>query len=321
MTLSNRRIAVTGATGFIGRALVEALDRRGASPIAVVRSPHKLGDLRAEARRADLADRDALRRAFEGCDAVLANAGLVSLGTHSREELLRANVEGTRNVLEAACEAGVRRVVMTSSATAYANPRGRVCEEDDPLWPADARVSRALYYAVSKAAAEREAWRIASERGLELTVARPSAVYGPGDRVGLTPWIERLGRVPFVTAFPCWTTVPMVYVDDVAEAMVRMLERDVSRGRAYNVTGDPSVSFWALFRAYREAGGLARSLVLPIPLPFRLAYSNARAERELGFTNRAPVEAFRAMLASSERASARSVRTATHDRDRIAQVR
>ena len=301
MTLAGRRIAVTGASGFIGRALLDAVATRGAHPIAVVRSPEKLAGLvvgggSVEARRADLGDVDALTAALDGCDAVLANAALVSIGRQSREALTRANVEGTRNVLEAARRAGVKRIVMTSSATVYAPQRGRTYEEDDPLWREDARVGRTLYYALSKAVAERAAWSFCEQHGLELSVARPSGVYGEGDHSGLTPWIARFAAVPLVTAFPAYLHVPMTYVGDLADAMLRMLERPVAAGRAYNVTGDPSVSFWQLFTAYRQAAGLAPRLVIPIPVPIRYSYSSARAERELGFTNRAPIEAFKAML-------------------------
>lgn len=294
--LAGRRIAVTGASGFIGRALLGAVAAREARPIAVVRSPEKLAGAGVEARRADLGDLDALTTALEGCDALIANAGLVSIGRQSREALIRSNVEGTRNVLEAARRAGVRRVVMTSSATVYARQRARVYEEDDPLWSADARVGRTLYYALSKATAEREAWRFCERHGIELSVARPSGVYGEHDHSGLTPWLERLARVPLITAFPVYLRVPMVYVGDLADAMLRMLERPSAAGRAYNVTGDPEVSLWQMFAAYREARGLAPRLVVPVPVPLRYAYSLERARRELEFTNRPPREAFETML-------------------------
>lgn len=295
--IAGRRVAVTGASGFIGRALIAACEARGAHPVAVVRSPEKVRDLGVEARRADLADPAALEVALDGCDAVIANAGLVSIGAQSREALTRANVEGTRNVLEAVRRAGIRRVVMTSSATVYERRPRRAYEEDDPLWPADARVGRALYYAVSKASAEREAWRIAERHGIDLSVARPSGVYGAHDHSGLMPWIRRLAAVPLITAFPAYLHVPMVYVADLAEAMLRMLERPLASGRAYNVAGDPAISFWQIFRAYREASGAGPQLVLPIPVPLRYAYSTERARRDLDFVSRPPEEAFADMLA------------------------
>lgn len=299
MEVGGRTVAVTGASGMVGRYLVRALADRGARVVAVVRDPQKMErtGLPAEAREADLSDVHALSAAFDGCDAVFSNAGLVSIGKSSREQLMRANVEGTRNVFEALRRAGVSRVVMTSSTAAYAKQKGRVYVEDDPLWAADARVSRPLYYALSKAVAEREAWRLADEHDIELSVARPSGIYGLHDRTGFTVWLRRFTSVPLMTVFPTRLHVPNVYGGDLAEAMVRMLERPAASGRAYNVTGDPEISFWHMLEAYRDAGWPVPPLVVPVPVPLRFAYSIERAERDLDFANRPPVDAFSEMRA------------------------
>lgn len=302
MDLANATVAVTGASGFIGRYLVRALAARGARVVSVVRDPRKLDGSPAEARRADLADVAALTRAFEGCDAVVSNAGVVSIGAKGRDALMRANVEGTRNVFEALRRAGVHRAVMTSSASAYARQPRHVYAERDPLWDPSARVSRPLYYALSKAVAEREAWRLAGEHDITLSVARPSGVYGAHDRTGFTSWLLRFARMPLLTVFPTHLHIPNVYAGDLAEAMARMLERDAARGKAYNVAGDPDVSFWDMLTAYRRAGGAVPRVVLPFPVPLRFAYSLARARRDLDFDNRAPTDAFRDMF-DLERAS------------------
>src|SRR5262245_9536432 len=105
MDLAGRRIAVTGATGFIGRYIVQALVARGARVIGVVRSPDKGADLGIELRRADLGEREDLAHAFAGADAVVSNAAVIALGDVAPADVLRTNVEGTRNVFEAAGEA------------------------------------------------------------------------------------------------------------------------------------------------------------------------------------------------------------------------
>ncbi len=301
MDLAARRVAVTGATGFIGRYLVRALQERGAHVVAVARNPAKLAGLGdVEPREAELDDLDALTRAFRGCDAVISNAGVVSIGVQSREALMRANAEGTRNVFTALHRAGVGRAVMTSSTSAYARRRAssrRAYVEGDPLWEASQSVSRPLYYALSKAVAEREAWRLAGEHDIALSVARPSGVYGAHDRTGFTSWLFRFTRMPLMTLFPTRLHVPNVYAGDLAEAMVRMLERGVAVGKAYNVAGDPSLSFWDMLEAFRRAGGRVPPVVVPVPVPLRFAYSLRRAERELDFANRDPVAAFEETLA------------------------
>src|SRR5688572_832122 len=97
--LSQSTIAITGATGFLGGYLVENMLSRGAHVVAVVRSPQKAEALArrgAEVRRADLAEPEALEVAFRGVDAVVSNAAVVSFG--NAEEMMRTNIEGTRNV-------------------------------------------------------------------------------------------------------------------------------------------------------------------------------------------------------------------------------
>ena len=208
MDLATSQVAVTGATGFIGRYIVRALEGRGARVVAVVRNPSKMvaAGEQIEVRRADLQDVDALTRAFEGCDAVMSNAGVVSIGGQSREALMAANAQGTRNVFEALHRAGVARAVMTSSASAYARQWAHEYVESDPLWTSSARVSRPLHYAVSKAVAERSAWQLAGEHDIDLSVARPSGVYGADDYTGFTSWLRRFMRPKMLSVFPRTST-------------------------------------------------------------------------------------------------------------------
>ncbi len=299
MDLAASTVAVTGATGFIGRYLVRELAARGARVVGVVRNPDKVPGLAAagvELRRADLADVEALARAFDGCAAVMANAGVVSIGRQSKDALLRANVDGTRNALEAMRRAGVRRALLTSSASVYRPKRGVYREPDALLDESDFSLPF-TYYSVTKAIAEREAWRAAERHGIALSSARPSGVYGAWDRTGFTSWLRRFTRPRLVTAFPARLFIPNVYAGDLARAMCAMLERPAAEGRAYNVTGDGGLSFWDMLDAYREAGGPVPRFVIPVPVPLRYRYDNARAEADLAFANRPPVEAFRETLA------------------------
>ncbi|MCB9663758.1 MAG: NAD(P)-dependent oxidoreductase [Alphaproteobacteria bacterium] len=300
MDLTGTSVAITGATGFLGRYLARTLHGHGARVVAVARRPERVPALAAlgiEARRADLADPDALRAAFRGLDVVVSNAGLISVGEHGRDTLIQANVEGTRNVLRAAAEAGAGRVIMTSSATVYRPKAGHFYGEDDPLRGADDRVSRFAWYALSKAMAEREAWRLADELGLGLTTFRPHAIHGAFDDHGATAWMRRLTRWPL--GLWLWgTRFPSVYAGDLAEAVARMVERPVSIGRAYNLTGEPDThSFWDLLRAWRQAGGQVSPAVLPLPVPMVRRYDLARAQADLDFVNRPLVDGFRETLA------------------------
>ena len=98
MQLGGATIAVTGATGFLGRYLVDLLLRRGARVVGVVRNPDRVPELRergVELRRADLAERDRLAAGFRGADAVVSNAALLSLRTQRWADYVQTNVDGT----------------------------------------------------------------------------------------------------------------------------------------------------------------------------------------------------------------------------------
>jgi nucleoside-diphosphate-sugar epimerase len=296
MDLNGARVAVTGATGFIGRNIVHALRNHGAHVIGVVRNPAKVPALAAsgvELRKADLADVDALAAGFDGVDAVISNAGLIGLGDRTKAELIATNVQGTRNVVDAMKHAGVRRIVMTSSATAYRPRRDHHYKEAHALREATDFSTRFTHYAVSKAVGETEAWRLAESEGLELTTIRPQAVHGAFDTHSLMGWLKWLNAGP-VGVWLSHIKYPSVYCGDLAEAFCLALEHPVSIGRAYNITGEPDQhDLWDLLDAWREVGGELPSVVLPLPVPIRRCYDITRAKADLGWTNRPLVEGFR----------------------------
>jgi len=293
MELRGAPVAVTGATGFLGRYIVDVLLARGARVIGVVRNPDRVPDLvrrGVELRRADLADRERLAAGFAGARALVSNAALLSLGNRSWDEHERTNVQGTRNVFEAAAEAGVERVVHVSSVAVYHGHRSPRVAEDHPQYTPDSRPTITNAYARSKALSEQLAWRLAQEHGLELTTVRPCAIYGAFDD-NFTAIFKWLARWP-VTVMPAFSRLAVVYAGDVAEAIALALEKPVAIGRAYNVTGD-DVTVWAFARAWREAGGRLTPLTLPLVVPFTRWFDHERATRELGWRNRPLVDGLR----------------------------
>lgn len=288
--LKDKLVAVTGATGYLGRYIAKELHDQGARVVAVVRNPGKVPELaRAgiELRTADLADRAALARAFAGCDAVVANAGQVSLG-NDFEALIRQNNEGTANTLEACAQAGVGRVVAMSSASVYRKLRADVgLSEDAQLRSLQDPKNRTSVYAISKACAEQEAWRLARERQLELTTLRPYAIFGAYDQNSFSLWFERLMRLP-VAPFPVFLNLPMVYAGDLARAVSLALVQPAAVGEAFNIGGE-NMDFWEFANRWTAAGGFHPRLRIPVPVPFTRRLDDGKIRRLLGWHTR-PVE-------------------------------
>ncbi len=209
------KVLVTGGTGVVGKAAVDRLVERGHSVRLVSR--HASDDAQqwptgVEPRPGDVGDPDALRGAADGCDAVLHVAGIVA---ESPPEVTfeRVNVQGTRNLVAEANRAGVRRFVHVSSLGAE---RG------------------SSDYHRSKAAGE-EAVRGGFAGA--WTVIRPGNVYGPGDEVIslLFKMVRTLPAVPVIGGGD--QPFQPVWVDDLAEALVRLLERDDLAGASLDLAG------------------------------------------------------------------------------------
>ncbi|MBL8717626.1 MAG: NAD-dependent epimerase/dehydratase family protein [Myxococcales bacterium] len=290
------KVALTGATGFLGRYLVDALLARGWSVVGVARDPDRVPGLRDRIglRRADLLEPDTLVAALEGVDALVSNAALFSLSEGSPAAYARVNVEGTKNLLAAAREVGLRRLVHVSSVAVYKGLPFFPADERHAQWSERDRPSRFTAYAISKALSEQECWRSCARDGIALTTVRPSAIYGAFDP-NFTRVLRRWLAWPIVPA-PVLARLPFVYAGDVAEAVAECLARPSSVGRAYNVAGEPC-SPRALAQAFYAAGGGPERPLVPVPLPLFRRFDSAAAARELGFHNRPLVEGFRDLLA------------------------
>ncbi|MEZ4237350.1 MAG: NAD(P)-dependent oxidoreductase [Myxococcota bacterium] len=293
------RVAVTGATGFLGSHLVAGLLARGHEPVGVVREPARGAHLGIPLRRADLADPDALREAFTGLDAVVANAApsVVTEAGRDIAPFVRAEQQAAANVVESALAAGVPRLVHISSVAVYRVRRpNAVVGPDHPRrapgdrWDLVHLVTR-RGYPESKAAAEQVVWD-AVARGLRPTVLRPGPVYGSRDAKLTARYLRaaaaRWRLVPTVR-------LPHVHAGDVARAVAGALENPASEGRAYNVTGD-SVSLLDVARAVRQQTG-SRTCLLPVPVPLWLACDDATTERDLGVQYRSLAEGVRECVA------------------------
>ena len=295
MDLNGKTVAVTGATGMLGTYLSRSLLAAGARVVGVVRNPDKAPSLANEGvefRKADLTDPIALERAFAGCDGVISNAAMYvatkSFGAWQAHR--RANVEGTQNVLEAANKAGVKRIVHVSTFGVYRWSLFEPLREDSPQVNGENRKGGA--YRAPKQISEELAWQLANELDLQLTVVRPSAVYGARDPNTMA-MVYRAMRWPLL-ALPS-IGFPIAYAGDVAEATANALANDDTIGQAYNLGGE-SRQIADFLRAVARARGKGPS-VLALPLPLRIRTDNNKAARDLGFRNRDFDDALKEIMA------------------------
>ncbi|QMV66030.1 NAD-dependent epimerase/dehydratase family protein [Pseudomonas berkeleyensis] len=167
---------VTGANGHLGNTLVRQLLARGQPVRAGVRDPahsYALQGLGCEVVRAELQDIDALRQSLQGVDVLYQVAAVFKHWAKSPQaEIIEPNVQGTRNILRAAAEAGVRRVVYVSSVAAEGHDGQYL---DETVWNDE---QRNPYY-LSKILSERAAWEAAQAYGISMVTVLPSAIIGP----------------------------------------------------------------------------------------------------------------------------------------------
>jgi dihydroflavonol-4-reductase len=174
------KVFLTGATGFVGHHVARALAAEGADLRLLVRKSSNLKNLegiRGETYVGDLLEPESLRAGLEGCDAAMHVAADYRLWIRDPKTMYRANVEGTRELLRMAREAGVRRVVYTSSvATMHFRTDGLVINEDTPV----SRKDMVGHYKRSKFMAEQEAIKAAKD-GQEVIILNPTTPIGPND--------------------------------------------------------------------------------------------------------------------------------------------
>jgi dihydroflavonol-4-reductase len=227
------RLFITGATGFIGTHLLERLAATEHELRCLVRRPGsaRLAPIpRLTVVAGDVTDRESVRRGMAGCDAVLNLANVYSLWERDRRVYRAVNVDGTRNVLECALECGVAKAVHVSTAGIFGRPA------DDPFTEASAPGPvRFSEYAETKYRGDAIAWELYRTRGLPLVAIYPGAVLGPGDTKATGQYVEALAgrRLPVTVCEACALTY--VHVRDVAETIVRALEKSGNLGEMYLV--------------------------------------------------------------------------------------
>jgi nucleoside-diphosphate-sugar epimerase len=258
---------VTGATGLVGSHVVERLQRDGWQVRALVRDAERADWLRRRGVGLVLGDTlqvSTLLPAAAGCDVVFHTAAAVT-PDGGWEAFRRPNIEGTRNVVEAAAATGARLVHVSSVAVYGARARyaasGERTSEETPLAP----LGEHSWYARSKRESEQLVLEAHAQGRLWATAVRPDVIYGERDRQ-FVPRVARLlrfGVAPVVGGGH--STLAVVHAANVADGMVRAAMHAEAGGRAYNLANDFDVTVREFFRLAGEGfGERLRFVSLPV---------------------------------------------------------
>ncbi len=311
---------LTGATGFVGAAVLRCLVAAGHNVRALVRpnsDRRNLSGVDCENITGDLTEPESLKRAVRGCQAVFHVAADYRLWVPDRQQMNRVNVQGTVDLIQAAAAAGVSRIVYTSSvATLRLRDDGFPADEES-----HAEFSDMIgVYKQSKFLAEQEVKRLLNDAGVPVVIVKPTAPFGPGD-VKPTPTGRMVveaasGRMPAYVN----TGLNVVHVDDVATGHLLAYEKGAV-GESYILGGENRPLRWILETVAELSGRRPPQVQLPywfvVPLAHiwegvtrlrghgdpmltvdsvRMArklmyFSSEKARRELGYAPRPAVEA------------------------------
>jgi nucleoside-diphosphate-sugar epimerase len=287
------RYFVTGATGFIGSELVKQLIGRNHQVVALVRSVEKATLLKAlgvELHIGDIRTPDTFRAAMRGADGVFHVAAWYRIGV-KEPDAERINVDGTRNVLEAARDLNIPRIVYTSTVGVFGDTRGHLVDEtyyaEGPFVTEYDRTKWVAHYQVAVPMIR---------AGMPVMIAMPGLVYGPGDTSSVRGTLAQLLRgrlyvVPRGATF-CWATV-----EDTARGM-RLIMETGRLGESYLLTGPVHTFDAAIDLAAQISSKRKPYVYLPPAVTRTLAAVTGFAER-LDFKPRVSSEALRLMAGTT----------------------
>lgn len=291
------RCFVTGASGFIGANLVHELVARGHTVKALLRPGSDLRGLKGtdfEQASGDIGERDGLAAALRGCDWCFHVAASYHLWLRDYAPMYAANVEGTRNAIEAATAAGCSRIVYTSTVGCIGLPRevqGRVTPTDEEARVCEAQMSN--HYKRSKWKAEQVARELAA-KGMPVVIVNPSAPVGPRD-VKPTPTGQVI--VDFLNRkMPAYldTGLSWVHVRDVAVGHILAAEKGRIGERYILGNAEGNWTMREAFEVLGEISGIAApKFRVPYAMALAAAYVNEAGAKITARPPRAPLAGVR----------------------------
>jgi nucleoside-diphosphate-sugar epimerase len=247
------RCLVTGATGFTGGHLARTLSKRGHGVRVLARASGPAAEALSsdglDVVYGDLRDRAALERAVDEVDVVYHLAAIYRQAGVGREEYFAVNAAAVESLVEIAARRKATRVVFCSTVGVHGDVQGAPATEDAPLSPGDD-------YQRSKVEGERRARAAADRLGVALTIARPSGIYGPGDR-RLLKLFRGVARRRFPILGSGEIFYHLTYIDDLVEGFRLCGETPSAAGRTYILAGGEVTTLNRLTEMIAEAAGVA----------------------------------------------------------------
>ena len=232
--ISQQRVLVTGGTGFTGSYLVRRLLERGHQVVVVDNQKgifdEELARMGAELHIGSVTDKDLMNQLVKGCEVVHHVAAAFRRVDLPKDVYWDVNVNGTRYLLEAAEQHGVRKFVYCSTCGVHGNVSNPPTTEDGPIAPAD-------YYQYTKYEGEKVAHEYI-RRGLDVTILRPAAIYGPGDPERWLMLFRRVSPGWFLMFGNGKATYHPLYIDNLTDAFELAAEKEQSRGQTYLIADE-----------------------------------------------------------------------------------
>src|SRR5215203_2329746 len=245
------RVLVTGATGFTGGHLARTLAARGYEVAALVRDEGRAAPLVSAGISlfpGDVRDGAAVKRAAAGASVIYHIAAIYRQAGLKDDEYRAVNATAVATVIEAAAAAGVRRVVHCSTVGVHGDVERPPANEDAPLAPGD-------IYQVTKVEGERRAREVAAATGVEVVIARPTGIYGPGDR-RLLKLFRGVARRRFLVLGSGEIFYHLTYIDDLVDGFRLCGEHPRAAGRTYILAGAEVTSLNELIRMIADVAGV-----------------------------------------------------------------
>jgi len=253
----SKQMFVTGANGYIGGHLVPKLVKRGYEVTCLVRDPEKATALKMEGVRlvkGDITDKESMRDAMKGSEAVFHLAGWYAIGARDKARMHSINVDGARNTLELAVELGVPKILHTSTVGVFGNTRGMIVDEVYRA-PKEEMIST---YELTKWMAHYEVAEPLQRKGAPLIILQPGGVTGAGDESPHAMVFKMfLSRSPVM--FGAKSGLTLAHVDDIAEGHILAFEKGRA-GEAYVLAGEV-MTYKQIFERCEKVSGMRGAML------------------------------------------------------------